>query len=492
MDAAQFRPLLEPVFEGRSRFLRPFKDAERVASPPQLRSGPPFAWVAVPVRDAAGRVVAALGIAEPADAVFASILQAARPGENGEAYAFDERGAILSGAWLGETAPLRSRIGEIAGQGVILDAYRNHRGSDVVGAWRWLPEYGLGVAIEIDAAEAYAPLRFLRIAFGMVFSALVLAVVAALAAGLSLLRLRQQVGDGRRVGAYTLEKLIGEGGMANVYLAQHALLKRPTAIKILKPHRASDEWIARFEREVRLASQLRHPNTVQIYDYGRTADGLFYYAMEYLVGITLGQLVQASGAAPVSRVVHLLRQVCAGLAEAHAKGLVHRDVKPENIMACSRGGEYDVVKILDFGLVKNVAEPHSRDLTRSLRILGTPLYMAPERIRNPADVDARADIYALGAVAFYLLTGSKLFEATDDLSLSNSVLNDAAPRPSTRAQQEIPFELDLLVTACLEKRREDRPQRITDLIETFDALAIEHRWTQKDAAEWWDRYRPVT
>ena len=142
--------------------------------------------------------------------------------------------------------------------------------------------------------------------------------------------------------------------------------------------------------------------------------------------------------------------------------------------------------------MKNVSDPDSRDLTRSLRILGTPLYMAPERIRNPADADARADIYALGAVAFYLLTGTRLFDGADDLAISSSVLNDEAPRPSARAKQEIPFELDLLVLACLEKKREDRPQRITDMIETFDALASEHRWTQKDAAAWWEKFHSAT
>jgi serine/threonine-protein kinase len=188
---------------------------------------------------------------------------------------------------------------------------------------------------------------------------------------------------------------------------------------------------------------------------------------------------------PVARAVHLLRQLCAGLAEAHAKGLVHRDIKPENVMVCRRGGEYDVVKILDFGLVKSIATPHSRDLTRSLRILGTPLYMAPERLRNPADVDARADIYAVGALAYLMLTGRKLFEAPDDLALTTRILNEEPRRVAEVAPQPVPAELDLLVAACLEKKREDRPQRVSDLVEAFEALAAEHPWTQREAAEWW-------
>jgi serine/threonine protein kinase len=154
-------------------------------------------------------------------------------------------------------------------------------------------------------------------------------------------------------------------------------------------------------------------------------------------------------------------------------------------MVCRYGGVYDHVKILDFGLVKHVSEKHSRDLTRSLRILGTPLYMAPERLRNPADVDARVDIYALGAVGFLMLTGKKLFESADDLQLTTKILNEEAPRPADKAPQPIPVELDLLVFSCVEKRREDRPQRIADLVEAFDALALEHRWTQRDAQSWW-------
>ena len=343
-----------------------------------------------------------------------------------------------------------------------------------------------------EAAEAYAPLRYLRIAFGVVFGALVLAVVAALASGLSILRLRGQLGGGsRRAGAYALERVIGSGGMANVYLARHDLLKRPCAVKLLKPARSSDEMIARFEREVQLASQLAHPNTVEIFDYGRTAQGLFYYAMEFLDGITAAELVAREGHVAVPRAIHILRQVCAGLAAAHARGLVHRDIKPENIMVCRRAGEFDVAKILDFGLVKNVAEQHSRDLTRTLRILGTPLYMAPERLRNPADVDARADLYAVGAVAFNLLTGKRMFEAPDDLSLTSKVLNEEPPRAAEAAPQPIPMELDLLVQACLEKKREDRPQRAADLVEALEALAQEHRWTQREAEAWWTRIPPA-
>jgi serine/threonine protein kinase len=329
---------------------------------------------------------------------------------------------------------------------------------------------------------AYLRLR-IDIVFGVALGALALAVLAALASARSVLRLKRE--SGRRLGAYRLGRRIGEGGVASVYLAQHDLLKRPTAVKLLKPARASDEMIARFEREVQLASSLSHPNTVEIFDYGRTRDGLFYYAMEYLDGLTVSQVLERQSPLPVARTVHVLRQVCAALAEAHARDIVHRDIKPENIMVCRYGGGYDFVKILDFGLVKHISGKHSRDLTRTLRILGTPLYMAPERLRNPADVDARTDIYAVGAVAFFMLTGRRLFESDDDLELTSKILNEEPPRAAALAPQPIPVELDLIVTSCVAKKRELRPQRVADLVEAFDALALEHRWTQREAQEWW-------
>ena len=410
---------------------------------------------------------------------------AGRLGESGRVFAFDTGGAILNPSRAGDTTATLLRQAAPGGEGMALEPFINARGEEVIAVWRSLPEYGVGLAIKLAAAEAYAPLRFLRIAFGVVFGALVIAAVAALASALKMLQLESELGGGRRLGAYVLGRRIGEGGMANVYLARHDLLKRPTAVKLLKPARATDEMIARFEREVQLASSLGHPNTVEIFDYGRTRDGLFYYAMEYLDGVTAADLVARDGHVPVARAVYLLRQVCAGLAEAHAKGLVHRDVKPENLMVCRHGGEYDVVKILDFGMVKSLTSPHSRDLTRGLRILGTPLYMAPERLSNPADVDARTDIYAVGAVAYFLLTGKKLFEAGDDLALTTRILNEEPRRVAEIAPQPIPAELDILVAACLEKKREDRPQRITDLVEAFAALSSELRWSQREAEDWW-------
>jgi len=509
---------LEAVFAGATQFVHPSRDADRLERPPPRLPLPgPAVWVETPVMDAAGEVVAALSVGQHAHDQFAAILAAARAGETAEVYAFDRHGNMLSEsrfadelAARGALAPGQSAIlslvlrppaapaegltqlvrsalsGAAAGttDGILVEPYPGYSGRDVIGAWRWLPAHDMGIASEISAEEAYAPLHVLRIAFGAVFGALVLAVIAALASWFSAAKLRRRLGE-RRLGPYVLGERIGEGGVANVYLARHELLKRPTAVKLLKPARATDEMVARFEREAQLASQLSHPNMVEIFDYGRAPGGILYYAMEYLEGSTVGEIVVRTGAMPVARAVHLLRQVCAGLAEAHGKGLVHRDVSATNIMVCRYGGEYDFVKILDFGLVKSVARQHSQTITRSLRLLGTPLYMAPERLRDPADVDARADIYAVGAVAFFMLSGRKIFAADDELALTSCVLNETPPRLADAAPQPVPPELDALVAACLQKQREDRPQRVTDLMEVLETLARAARWTQRDAQAAW-------
>jgi serine/threonine-protein kinase len=490
VSPAAFEAELAPVFRGETRFVRPYHENDRLESmPAKVPIDRPVAWIQTPVPGADGKVIAALGFGEYADGQFAAILSAGQTGDTGETYAFDRRGALLSKSRFEsrQPTPLAARVAETP-QGVALEPYASYHGGAVVGVWRWLPEYDMGLAVEMSTAEAYAPLRYLNIAFGIVFGTLSFAVCAVLASALWLARLRRL--GGRKVGAYRIGRQIGEGGMANVYLARHDLLKRPTAIKLLKLARTTDEITARFEREVQLASSLSHPNTIEIFDYGHTREGQLYYAMEYLDGLAVSQILERDGAFPVGRAIHILRQVCAALVEAHGKGLVHRDIKPENVMVCRYGGIFDFVKILDFGLVKNISQQHSRDLTRNLRILGTPLYMAPERLRNPADVDARADIYALGALAFYMLTGRRMFESEDDLQLTSKVLNEEPPRPSSVAPQPLPLELDLLVLHCVEKRREDRPQQVTSLVEAFDELAKEHPWTQAEAAAWWSQIPP--
>ena len=267
--------------------------------------------------------------------------------------------------------------------------------------------------------------------------------------------LRQVVQHVVQLGQYVVHEKIGEGGMGTVYRASHALLKRPTAIKLVSPERATAVATARFEREVLAASRLTHPNTVAIYDFGRTRGGVFYYAMELLDGVDLGRLVEREGCQPLSRTLGILRQLAGALSEAHDAGLVHRDVKPQNIMLCTRGGIRDFVKVLDFGLVKDVTTPGAQKLTREMTVAGTPLYMAPETILASDSVGPPVDIYAFGGVAYYLLCGRAPFEGSAAVELWANHLHTQPDPPSRHAK--VPPEVDGLILRCLAKNPHERP-----------------------------------
>ena len=325
-------------------------------------------------------------------------------------------------------------------------------------------------------------------AFEVLFTLLSLFVGLTLLASVALARMRARE---TRLGAYTLLHLIGEGGMGKVYLARHALLRRPTAVKVLKaPDGPSQEAILRFEREVQAASRLTDPNTIQIYDFGRTPEGTFYYAMEYLPGVTLAELVSLEGPIVPGRVVHILKQVCGSLREAHEQGLVHRDIKPLNIMLCERGGQCDFVKVLDFGLAKQLDGPATLEISAPDHLIGTPLYMAPERLRNPTATDARTDIYSVGAVAYFLLTGRPVFQALTALDLQHQVLNAEPECPSTRVPHPIPAGLERLVLECLSKDPAGRPPSVAALLEVLETLRDVPGWTQQQARDWWERNLP--
>ncbi|HEY6555912.1 MAG TPA: serine/threonine-protein kinase [Polyangiaceae bacterium] len=307
--------------------------------------------------------------------------------------------------------------------------------------------------------------------------------------------LRKEVSDIRRLGQYTLEEKLGEGGMGVVYRASHAMLRRPTAIKLLLPDRAGNDALTRFEREVRRTAMLTHPNTVTVFDYGRTTEGVFYYAMELLDGASLHELVEVDGPQPAERVIHLLDQAAASLAEAHDAGLIHRDVKPGNILVVDRGGISDLVKVVDFGLVKDVgsgadgkatSEPA---LTMANTITGTPLYVAPETLSAPETIDARADLYALGAVGYWLLTGTHVFGGKSIVEVCAQHLHSIPERPSTRLGVPVAADLEALLLACLAKRPEDRPASAHVLRERLRACATAGLWTNARAAEWWADHR---
>jgi len=298
--------------------------------------------------------------------------------------------------------------------------------------------------------------------------------------------LRTQVAQAQRLGQYVLDELIGEGGMGVVYKAQHALLRRPTAVKLLLPGRSGPEMLQRFEREVQLTAMLTHPNTVNIYDFGHAADGTFYYAMEYLDGINLEQLVEEFGAQDVSRVAHILEQVAGSLSEAHGVGLVHRDIKPANIILCNRGGLPDVAKVVDFGLVKDSKQLGQGDpsLTSVNAIIGTPLYLPPEGVLAPNKVDARSDLYALGAVGYYLLTGQPVFTGGSVIEICVQHVNVEPILPSVRLGKPLPAALEAIILRCLAKQPEDRPQTAEYFLEQLAAARLPP-WPREAAAAWW-------
>lgn len=297
-------------------------------------------------------------------------------------------------------------------------------------------------------------------------------------------RLRGAVADALKLGPYTLEEKIGEGGMGAVYRARHAMLRRPAAIKILPPDRTSENDLARFEREAQLTSQLTHPNTVSIFDYGRTAHRGFYYVMEYLDGYNLHQLVKEHGPLPPGRAVHILVQVCGALAEAHQLGLVHRDIKPDNIILTTRVDEPDVAKLVDFGLVRSASEDSAVTLGRA--IVGTPGYMAPETLRG-GEVDARSDLYAVGAVAYFLLTGRSVFPGKALVDVARRHIFEEPPSPS-RIATTVPPQLDAIVLRCLAKAPAERYPSAVALRDDLLACAALVPFDPTEARRWWESH----
>lgn len=316
---------------------------------------------------------------------------------------------------------------------------------------------------------------------------LVLSVLLAWgASGIARVRaLEDEVRSARRLGRYVLERKLGEGGTGVVYLAKHAMMKRPTAIKILRG--ADRERAARFEREVQMASRLVHPNTVQVWDYGRTPSGELYYAMEHVDGLPLDLVVREEGALPPGRVVRIVRAIAEALDEAHALGIVHRDVKPANAMIAVRAGTPDAVKVLDFGLGKMLGAELTDGAAFSHEgtMIGTPVYMAPEQISAPDRIDARADLYAVGALAYHLLTGTPPFVGETPLAVATMQLRAEVEPPSQRLGRALPAELEALVMRLLEKDRARRIASARALIEAIDALGGVVPFGDDAARAWW-------
>jgi serine/threonine-protein kinase len=273
-----------------------------------------------------------------------------------------------------------------------------------------------------------------------------------------------------RLGPYLLQECIGEGGMGIVYKARHALSGSPTAIKLLHPHRRSDADVQRLQREAELTSRLTHPNTVSVYGFGQSEAGAPYYAMEYVDGIDLQTLVERDGPQPAARVAHVLAQLCAALGEAHDAGLLHRDVKPANVMLCERGGQPDLIKVLDFGLASRFGELRDEPAGEQT-VLGTPHYLAPEVLTRPETMDGRTDLYAVGAVGYFLLTGVPPFAGRSLVEVCAQHLHTAPVAPSRRLGSAVPERLERLILSCLEKSKHARPASAASLRDELLSLA---------------------
>lgn len=302
----------------------------------------------------------------------------------------------------------------------------------------------------------------------------------------TLYAMRRQLHAASRLGNYVIEREIGRGGMGKVYRAQHSMIRRPTAVKVMEAQAArSPEALARFEREVQLSATLSHPNTITIYDFGRSEDATFYYVMEYLDGMDLQRAVEKFGPLPPERAAFILRQVCGSLAEAHSRGIVHRDLKPSNIFLTERGGLHDFVKVLDFGLAKQLrTAPDDVQLTQLGSVFGTPLFMAPEAAAED-DPDHRADQYSVGCVAYWMLTGRPPFEGTSPYDVIAKHLKVDAQPPSSVSEINISQVLDDIVLKCLAKSPRDRFPDMDELGKALDSLAFDPPWDGERARGWW-------
>ena len=508
-------PVDGAIRRGRPTVGHPFRDV----------SGRVRVVVAAPIRDAS----TFLGLLLDHGPFTASLL-AARAGSTGETYAFDRSGLMISTSRFPEhlraagllgpdedDSALRVELRDPRGDlttgfrsavrrrdqpltfmaaaattghdGLTVAAYRDYRGVPVVGAWQWLADRDVGVASEIDAAQAFQPLGALERVFAALLALLAVAgvgvVAGAAVAERARLRAASSEHEARRIGEYLIERRIGGGAMGDVYFARHALLRRPTAVKVLRADRMSAEDIARFEREVRVTATLSHPNTIAIYDYDRTEDGAFYYAMEFLAGIDLDSLVTSFGPLPDARVIHLLRQACGALGEGHEAGVVHRDVKLANLYLCRRGGVPDVLKVLDFGLVKT----DDTRVTSANVIVGTPENMAPELFESAANASPLSDIYALGCVAYALVTGRRPFEGSSLAALCNAHLGKRALPPSQRANRPVDPILERVILACLGKRPSERPRSTRAVVALLDLSPLASAWTRDAADAFWTAHR---
>ncbi|HEX5062514.1 MAG TPA: protein kinase [Kofleriaceae bacterium] len=355
------------------------------------------------------------------------------------------------------------------------------RRTAIAGTLVFLPLMLAAVGLAITTPQELPPDAY-------VASALMISVTVVLLATIGsrvIYGLRRQADVAMRLGQYTLDNKIADGGNGSVYRAHHALLRRPTAIKLMLPDRIGAETVDRFEREVQHMSRLTHWNNVSVYDYGRNPDGMFYYAMEYLDGLNLENLVIDFGRQPADRVIAILRQVCAALNEAHRLGIIHRDIKPANIILCHRGDVPDVAKVVDYGLVKEITAEKGESM-----ILGTPSYVAPEAVTDPATVGPAADLYAVGLVGYFLLTGRRAFEGNTTVDVCVQHVTAQPKSPSSHGVK-MPAELEQLILQCLAKQPSGRPADAGTLAKLLAAVPPAGDWSEDEAQRWWSDFRKL-
>ena len=500
--APVFRERLAPVFRGEQVFIGPVFEADRFSEPGVANPDTAIAWATAPIRNDAGRVIAVLCLGRYAAKGFARRLEVTRPGATGEAYVFDAAGRMLSNSRFedqlkargllaaGQTALGRimlhapdaaqsirsgaSRPTELVAQalqatvapagekkGILLTPYRNYLGDTVIGAWQWLDEHRIGVAVEIGEAEAYRPIAILNTHLAVMVLTLAVAVFLGPALPGIIWRRVVPVKGGQTVGAYRLERKIGEGGMADVFLGTHERLGRQAAVKILKSGQR-EEMQLRFEREARLLAAIRHPDIAAVFEIGNVEDGRPYYAMEYFDGEPLNRIVERDGPMEEWLVCRVLIHLCGILQYAFDQGVVHRDVKPENVLLSIDKDGMPRIKLIDFGLAKAL-EPAGEDhLTQEVSLLGTLGYLAPERIRDPTDADIRGEVFGVGAIGAFLLTGEEWLPNLE------SAVPEEAPPIGARRRLETPG-LEAVIAKALRHRKSARWESCRALAEALAA-----------------------
>ena len=522
--------------KGETVFMPPAYDFEVLLDfEPSINPGVYCSFIC-PIKNYEGEIIGVLSGGYPAKDQFSQLMQISKHGKTSETYAFDKEGRMISASRF--TRELRStyllnydstaetlyniKLKDPGGNviegfeselslaeqeytaivdlafnhlesedsiftGAIMEPYRDYRGIAVIGAYMWIDEYGFGIITEEDYDESLASLVYFRYTFGVFYAAILFLSFLLYNSNVRIARIGKKVDDFQLLGQYKLREKLGEGGFGEVYKAEHTFLKTPVAIKILKSEFANTDMLDRFEKEVKITSSLSHPNTIKVFDYGTTDNNNFYYVMEYLNGISLDKVVGFDQEMAIARVVHILYHICLSLREAHTNGLVHRDIKPMNIMLCNQGGAYDLVKVLDFGLVKDLDTSQSQQ-TQINRIGGTPMFMAPERIRDPFNADQRVDIYSIGALGMYLFSGQYLLELVSQKMLSGDATLQGDFRQHLIERKEVPTDLRNILGECIHFDPEKRPSNIDVLIDFFEQKNTELPWTRKDAMAWWKNY----